>query len=93
MSIKQTPAIRWDERLITEWYRLGSMMPFFRAHAGFTTHRREPWLFSPWALETIRKQIMLRYRLLFYIYTQFYLASREEFDFVPVMRPLWLDYP
>ena len=61
--------VRWDEELIASWYRLGAVMPFFRAHAGWGTKRREPWCFSKDALEKIRVSIKLRYQLLFYIYS------------------------
>ena len=85
---------QWDEELITSWYRLGIYMPFFRAHSHIDTLRREPWCFSDAACSNIKSSIILRYKLLVYLYTQFYLSTDAKYGSnSPIMRPLWYQYP
>lgn len=79
-----------DEELLLRWYQVGAFYPFFRGHGHIDTKRREPWLFGePWT-SRIRTAIRTRYRLLPYVYTLFYEAATEA---VPVMRPLWVEFP
>ena len=50
----------------------------------------EPWLFGPEAEKNAEAAIELKYRLLPYIYTY----AREAYDTgLPIMRPLFLEYP
>jgi hypothetical protein len=79
-----------DASLFTEWMDLGALQPFFRNHSEFGTCRREPWVLGSAVEARVRKAIERRYRLLPYIYTAFEEASRNG---LPVMRPLWLEYP
>ncbi|KAK7141175.1 hypothetical protein R3I93_015359 [Phoxinus phoxinus] len=76
--------------LLVRWYQTGAYQPFFRAHAHLDTTRREPWLFGPENTALIREVIRQRYALLPYWYQLFYHAHRTG---MPVMRPLWVDYP
>lgn len=79
-----------DAALFADWMELGALQPFYRNHSAKEACRREPWLFGA-AVETrVRKAVERRYRLLPYLYTLFEEASRTG---VPVMRPLWLEYP
>lgn len=79
-----------DAELFAEWMELGALQPFFRNHSAKESCRREPWLFGA-AIEARAKQaVERRYRLLPYLYTLFEEASRTG---LPVMRPLWLEYP
>ena len=64
--------------------------PFFRAHAHLDTRRREPWLQPPEHKDAIRDAIRARYRLLPYWYTLF---RQNELTGMPVMRPLWVEFP
>lgn len=82
---------QWDEDLVKAWYRLGVFMPFFRAHAMIESKRREPWEFSAEALAHIRSSINLRYRLLTYLYTQFYIFRTPSEGNLPILRPLWFN--
>lgn len=51
---------------------------------------RLPWRWEPEACESAARAFRLRYRLLPYIYT----AARQWHDTgVPLMRPMWLEYP
>ena len=73
------------------WYlQAGSFQPFFRAHAHLDTKRREPYLLPQENMLIIRNTIRTRYSFLPYWYTLFYQAYK---DGVPVMRPLWVEYP
>ena len=79
-----------DEELLVRWYQLGAFYPFFRAHAHLDTRRREPWLFSKDGTSRIGAAVRLRYTLLPYFYTLFREAATAG---VPVMRPLWYEFP
>ena len=56
-----------DDQIVVRWYQMGSMMPFFRAHAHRKTNRREPWTFSDDIREEIKKTIILRYQFIHYL--------------------------
>ena len=43
-----------SEELVIRWYQASVFHPFMRAHAHIETKRREPWLFSEFARNTIR---------------------------------------
>ena len=79
-----------DAELLTRWYQAAAWQPFFRGHAHIDTKRREPWLFGEPYTSHIRRAIKGRYALLPYLYTLFYLAHTTG---VPVMRPLWAEFP
>uniref|UniRef100_A0A2P2MUY6 Probable glucan 1,3-alpha-glucosidase n=1 Tax=Rhizophora mucronata TaxID=61149 RepID=A0A2P2MUY6_RHIMU len=79
-----------EPELLVRWYQLGAFYPFFRAHAHQDTKRREPWLFGERNTELIREAIHVRYMLLPYFYTLFREANTTG---VPVMRPLWMEFP
>lgn len=72
------------------WYQLGAFYPFFRGHAHLETQRREPWLFGEPTTGRIRDAIRTRYALLPYVYTLFRHANLTG---VPIMRPLWYEFP
>ncbi len=79
-----------DAELFAEWMELGALQPFFRNHSAKESCRREPWLFGAAIEARARKAVERRYRLLPYLYTLFEETARTG---VPVMRPLWLEYP
>ncbi|NXK78629.1 GANAB glucosidase, partial [Amazona guildingii] len=79
-----------DAELLVRWYQAGALQPFFRAHAHMDTARREPWLFGEDNVALIRGAVRLRYALLPFWYTAFYHSHRHG---VPIMRPLWMEYP
>uniref|UniRef100_A0A0C9RX54 Probable glucan 1,3-alpha-glucosidase n=1 Tax=Wollemia nobilis TaxID=56998 RepID=A0A0C9RX54_9CONI len=79
-----------EPELLLRWYQLGAYYPFFRGHAHHDTRRREPWLFGDRMTALIREAIHIRYSLLPYYYTLFREASVSG---VPVMRPLWMEFP
>ncbi|MBA4313391.1 MAG: hypothetical protein C0417_12275 [Chlorobiaceae bacterium] len=76
--------------LYTRWLQLGVFTPLMRTHTEINSKDQEPWSYGS-ELESInKKSIELRYKLLPYIYTQFYKAS---IDGTPIMRPIFFDYP
>ncbi|KAH7520541.1 hypothetical protein FEM48_Zijuj08G0154900 [Ziziphus jujuba var. spinosa] len=79
-----------EPELLVRWYQLGAYYPFFRGHAHQDTKRREPWLFGERNTELIRDAIHMRYMLLPYYYTLFREANVTG---VPVVRPLWMEFP
>ncbi|XP_010270270.1 PREDICTED: probable glucan 1,3-alpha-glucosidase [Nelumbo nucifera] len=79
-----------EPELLVRWYQLGAFYPFFRGHAHHDTKRREPWLFGERNTELIREAIHVRYMFLPYFYTLFREANTSG---VPVMRPLWMEFP
>ncbi|XP_061200430.1 neutral alpha-glucosidase AB [Neopsephotus bourkii] len=79
-----------DAELLVRWYQAGAFQPFFRAHAHLDTARREPWLFGEDNAALIRGAVRLRYALLPFWYTAFYHSHHHG---LPVMRPLWMEYP
>lgn len=42
----ETEDKEWDHSLVVSWYKVGVLMPFFRAHSHCETKRREPWCFD-----------------------------------------------
>ncbi|KAI0523398.1 hypothetical protein KFK09_005793 [Dendrobium nobile] len=79
-----------EPELLVRWYQLAAYYPFFRAHAHHDTKRREPWLFGERRTALIREAIHIRYSLLPYYYSLFRKASISG---IPIMRPLWLEFP
>jgi alpha-glucosidase len=76
--------------LLTRWYELGVFNPIYRDHAAKGTADHEPWASGPEHEAIRRRYIELRYQLLPYIYTGTEEMTRTG---VPLMRPVWLDYP
>ncbi len=79
-----------DDELYVLFYQLGVLFPFTRAHGHVSSTEREPYKKSFKVKKLVREAINLRYDLLPYLYTQFYLSSIEG---APILRPLWFDFP
>lgn len=79
-----------DVDLLVRWYQAGIFYPFFRAHAHLDTRRREPWLYDADKTAIMREAIRLRYQLLPLWYMLFYESHKKG---MPVIRPLWVDFP
>lgn len=77
------------QSLYARWIALGAFTPYFRNHAAFGTKSSEPWTHGEQVLESARKYISLRYRLMPYLYSAFHDASVTG---EPVMRTLAIDY-
>ncbi len=74
----------------SRWIGLGAFYPFSRGHAVKGSNDKEPWAFGPKVEQTARIALDRRYRLLPFLYTQFYQASE---DGLPIMRPVFLADP
>ncbi len=76
--------------LLTRWVELAAFSPLCRDHASKGTQPHELWANGP-EQETIRRRyIETRYKLLPYIYS---LADESSRTGLPMMRPVYLDYP
>jgi alpha-D-xyloside xylohydrolase len=72
--------------LYIRWAQFGLFCSHARCHG---TTPREPWEFGPRALKIFKFYAKLRYRLLPYIYSYAYIASRTG---LPIIRALVLEY-
>jgi alpha-glucosidase len=79
-----------SKELFLRWLSLGIYTPLFRNHAAVGTKDKEPWSFGEDAEDMARDMINQRYRLLPYLYSLFYEASRTG---LPVARSLAISYP
>lgn len=76
--------------LLTRWMEVASFVPIDRNHTEKGTADQEPWVGGP-AQEAIRRRFLEeRYRLMPYLYT---VAEESSRTGLPMMRPLFLDYP
>ena len=73
--------------LYIRWAQWGLLSSHTRFHG---LPAREPWHFGEKAVEVVREFARLRYRLLPYLYA---LAHEAHETGLPVVRPLWLEYP
>lgn len=76
--------------LFARWMQFGSLSPFCRGHTTHFSADHEPWAFGEEVEEICRAYLRLRYRLLPYLYTLFWEASRRG---SPVVRPLLYHFP
>lgn len=76
--------------LLARWMQMGAFMPFCRNHSALDTIDQEPWSFGPEVEAIARNFLRLRYRLLPFLYNEFYNSIQTG---LPVMRPLVLEYP
>lgn len=75
--------------LFTRWMQIGAFLPYFRNHAALNTKSSEPWTYGEDALDISRDYVDLRYKLMPYLYSTFYEATR---DGLPVVRSLAINY-
>jgi len=80
-----------DEVLLARWYQLASWgYTFFREHCHHKSARREPFLFENDEFKAIKSAIETRYRFLPTWYTLAYLSNQTG---LPIVRPIWMEYP
>ncbi|XP_014253247.1 neutral alpha-glucosidase AB [Cimex lectularius] len=79
-----------DRELFARWYQAATFLPFFRAHSHIETKRREPWSFDEEVTSIIRDALRTRYNFLPLWYTLFHENNKTG---MPVIRPLWVEYP
>jgi len=78
------------DELFVKFYQLGAFFPFMRAHSHKEMLNREPWAQTEMVQRTIKEAIFMRYDLIHYLYTQFYVASTEG---TPILRPNHYEFP
>jgi alpha-glucosidase len=76
--------------LLTRWTELGIFQPFCRNHSAMDARPQEPWAFGEPYETHIREMLLLRQRLLPYLYTLFEEAHRTG---APILRPLLFEFP
>jgi alpha-glucosidase len=76
--------------LLTRWFEVGALNPIYRDHTEKGSADQEPWVHGPEHEAIRRKYIELRYELMPYLYTGIEEASRTG---IPLMRPVFLEYP
>jgi alpha-glucosidase len=76
--------------LLTRWTEFGIFQPFCRNHSAWDTHPQEPWAFGEPFESAIRELLLLRQRLMPYLYTLFEEAHRTG---SPILRPLLFEWP
>lgn len=76
--------------LLTRWTALAAFTPIYRNHARKGSANREPWADGPEHEQWRKEFIEQRYRMLPYLYT---LAEESSRTGMPIMRPLFLEFP
>jgi alpha-glucosidase len=76
-------------KLFARWITIGSLSPFFRGHTMINTRDSEPWAYGEETEQISRNYIRFRYKLLPYIYSCFYEASKTG---MPIQRSLAINY-
>lgn len=76
--------------LLTRWHQIAVFTPMYRNHTMKGSRDQEPWVHGPEHEAIRRRYIELRYQLLPYIYT---VAEETARTGLPMMRPLFLEYP
>lgn len=85
---------RIDFDLYARWVEFGAFSPILRMHSAHENPRegnlRMPWTYGDRGMALVRKYFTLRTQLIPYIYTYAWLAHKES---MPILRPLYLEYP
>ena len=76
--------------LLTKWIEISAFQPIDRDHTEKGSGDQEPWVGGEQHENIRRRFIEERYRLMPYLYT---LAEETARTGMPMMRPLFLDYP
>lgn len=76
--------------LFARWMQVGAFTPYFRNHSAVNTKSAEPWTFGEEVTEIAKNYVSLRYKLMPYIYSNFYEATQTG---MPVSRSLAIDHP
>jgi alpha 1,3-glucosidase len=80
-----------DGALLVRWFQVGAWVyPFFREHCHHKAARREPFMFEGEELEGMRRAVQDRYTFLPLWYAA---ARRANLTGLPVVAPLWVEFP
>ena len=84
-----------SKELCIRWYNLGVFYPFSRNHNFLNSKDQYPWSFENKekynSIDIIKKNIKIRYSLLRYMYSQFFLISLNEKG--SFFKPLMFEFP
>jgi alpha-glucosidase (family GH31 glycosyl hydrolase) len=83
-----------SKELCIRWYNLGAFYPFSRNHNFLNAKEQYPWSFDDGKNDTInkiKKSINIRYSLLRYMYSQFFLISLNEKG--SFFKPVMFEFP
>lgn len=78
-----------DEELCNRWMQLSAFFPFYRNHNVISANSQEPYVWAS-VIDATKQAMNIRYQLLPYIYTLFYLAHNTGST---VMRALPWEFP
>ncbi|KZF21148.1 glycoside hydrolase family 31 protein [Xylona heveae TC161] len=78
-----------DEELCNRWMQLSAFFPFYRNHNTLASASQEPYIWSS-VIDASKTAMAIRYQLLPYMYTLFYLAHSTGST---VMRALSWEFP
>ena len=83
-----------DFELYARWLQFGTFSAILRMHSAHENPRegnlRMPWVYGERGIELMRKYFTLRTQLIPYLYSYAWLAHK---DAMPILRPLYLQYP
>lgn len=80
-----------DDELYIRWVQFGIFSPIMRLHSTKNEFLgKEPWKYSGEAQRIVTEFMRLRHRLIPYIYT---MNRRTNKDGIPLMRPMYYEYP
>ncbi len=83
-------AYNGDGELFARWMGYGALLPFSRGHTAKGNIDKEPWSFGPEVEATSRRALERRYRLMPYLYTQFWVSSQTG---LPIAAPTFFADP
>jgi len=79
-----------NKDLFRRWIQAGIFSPFVRNHREFFGAANEPWVYGEETEAVSKTNIQFRYRLMPYVYSNFYEASQTG---MPIARSLCINYP
>ena len=80
-----------DGNLCARWYNVGAFYPFSRNHNNHRGSDQYPWSFGENIENIIKKDILIRYSLIRYFYSQLFLVSLNEKG--SFFKPLMFEFP
>ena len=86
---------RSEIQLCARWYQLGAFYPFSKnGHAPTTAYynNQEPYTFEGIYFQTMTVAVKLRYSILKYFYTLFFLTEGRELRAGTIFRPLFFEF-
>ena len=78
-------------KLCARWYNVGAFYPFSRNHNHRRNRDQYPWNFGENIENIIKKDILVRYSLIRYFYSQLFLVSLNEKG--AFFKPIMFEYP